>query len=48
MEIITDTAEMVTSVSIADTERDKQSAMQEGRKLHLEFEKERFPILVVL
>ena len=40
MEIITEAAERIASAS--DTERNKQMAMQEGRKLHLEFEKERF------
>ena len=38
MEEITEAAER-----IADSERKKQRAMQEGRKLHLEFERERFP-----
>ena len=44
MENITEDAETIVSVSIADTERTKEIAMQEGRKLHLEFEKERFSI----
>ena len=43
MENITEDAETIVSVSIADTERTKEIAMQEGRKLHLEFERERFP-----
>ena len=43
MEMVTEVAEKI--VSIADTERNKQIAMEEGRKLHLEFEKERFSFL---
>ena len=39
---ITEAKERIASVDIAEAERNKQAAMQEGRKLHLEFEKERF------
>ena len=44
MEIITEDAERIASVSDEDTERNNQIALHEGRKLHLEFEKERFQL----